>query len=193
MNRSINPMQTKTRTTLQQHEYYQQKFFSLFQNTYFEFQVKSIQDAIMQLKLMNCYQKRRFNWFQFDQIIGHKSYEKKSFSYKYVNEVLYKKYFRKTSKEPRVFVKRSSETEFKVMKQDEDNQSISLDSLNKESVTKVIENQIEKIQYLAKNDTLVVGDTLSISDEINIFASNPHEVSSCLEDFHIEFSYFEEE
>ncbi|CAL5985646.1 Hypothetical_protein [Hexamita inflata] len=188
MSNSINSKQTRTRTTLEHDEYYQQKFLILFQNTYSELQVKSVQDAIMQLKLMNWNQKRRFNWIHFDQLIGRKSYDKKSFSYKYVNEVLYKKYFGKTSYELRVFVKRSADAKFMVVQ--EVNQNAPLEDANKEEVTKV-QNQIEKIQCL--DDALVVGDILSISDETNIFAPNPNEFSSCLEDFQIEFSYFGEE
>ncbi|CAL6115432.1 Hypothetical_protein [Hexamita inflata] len=191
MSNSINSKQTRTRTTLEHDEYYQQKFLSLFQNTYSELQVKSVQDAIMQLKLMNWNQKRRFNWIHFDQLIGRKSYDMKSFSYKYVNEVLFKKYFGKTSYELRVVIKRSTDfAKFKVAQ--EFNQNTPIEDTNKEEVRTKVQNLIEKIQCLTKNDALIVGETLSISDEINIFAPNPNEFS-CLEDFQIEFSYFEEE
>ncbi|CAL6091190.1 Hypothetical_protein [Hexamita inflata] len=192
MSNSINSKQTRTRTTLEHDEYYQQKFLSLFQNTYSELQVKSVQDAIMQLKLMNWNQKRRFNWIHFDQLIGRKSYDKKSFSYKYVNEVLYKKYFGKTSYELRVVIKRSTDfAKFKVAQ--EFNQNTPIEDTNKEEVRTKVQNQIEKIQCLTKNDALIVGETLSISDEINIFAPNPNEFSCLEQDFQIRFSYFEEE
>ncbi|CAL6024066.1 Hypothetical_protein [Hexamita inflata] len=188
MNKSTNS-KLRTRTTIQQDKFYQQQYLSLFQEKYAELYVENVKTAIQLFKQMSPNQKRRFKWLLLDELIGRKRY----FSYKYVNEVLYKRYFGKTSKELRVFVKQCADAEFTVMKQNEDAQNVPLEDLKKELVTR-IQNQIqENVICLAKYDKQVILDTLQkFSDEIKIFALSPKELSTCQEELQIEFRFFDE-
>ncbi|CAL6063616.1 Hypothetical_protein [Hexamita inflata] len=186
----------RIRTTIQQDQFYQQQYLSLFQETYDELQVVNVKNAILQFKYqIGKSDKRKFDWFRLDKLIGRdtESYEKKTFSYKYVNEVLYKRYLGKTSKQLRVFVKQSAGAEFEVMKQSKDIKNQSLEDLKKELVTRVQKKIQKNEKCLAKYDKKVVHDTLQkFSDEIMIFAPSPKELSTCFEDLQIEFRHFDE-
>ncbi|CAL6033298.1 Hypothetical_protein [Hexamita inflata] len=184
----------RKRTTKDDRILYEQTFVNQFNLTY-GFKVTNIKEAIIQFTQMCKADKRNFDWFNLDKLIGRdsKSYQVKSFSYKYVHEVLYKRYFGKTSKELKVFVKQCADAEFTVMKQNEDVQNVPLEDLKKELVLRV-QNQIsENVICLAKYDKKVILDTLQkFSDEIKIFAPSPQELSSCQEDLQIEFRFFDE-
>ncbi|CAL6024094.1 Hypothetical_protein [Hexamita inflata] len=185
---NLTQIKQRQRTTKYDRILYEQTFVNQFNLTY-GFKVTNIKEAIIQFTQKSKGDKRKFDWFRLDDLIGRKRY----FSYKYVHEVLYKRYFGKTSKELKVFVKQCADAEFTVMKQSEDVQNVPLEDLKKELVTRV-QNQIqENVICLAKYDKQVIRDTLQkFSDEIKIFAPSPKELSSCQEDLQIEFRFFDE-
>ncbi|CAL6033244.1 Hypothetical_protein [Hexamita inflata] len=133
--------QKRERTSKQQDENCQAHFLSEFNRTY-NLQINNVKVAINMFNQMNKRENRLFNWFHLDELIGRQPqiYQKKSFSYKYVTEVLYKRFFIKTSDELRAVVKQYAKGELEVIKNKY--QNVSKEDLN-ELVTKV-QNKIER-------------------------------------------------
>ncbi|CAL6010920.1 Hypothetical_protein [Hexamita inflata] len=80
-------MSQRTRTTVEQRNQLKANFLAQFNKCY-ECDLDSLEAAVLQFKRLSRTSKRLFDWVALDRSINHPSYSSKSFSYKFINEVV---------------------------------------------------------------------------------------------------------
>ncbi|CAL6089170.1 Hypothetical_protein [Hexamita inflata] len=80
-------MSHRTRTTVEQRNQLKANFLAQFNKCY-DCNLDSPEAAVLQFKRLSRTEKRLFDWIALDRSINHPSYSSKSFSYKFINEVV---------------------------------------------------------------------------------------------------------
>ncbi|CAL6089189.1 Hypothetical_protein [Hexamita inflata] len=87
MKHSVKKEPRRVKTTIDQRNQIKLNFLQQFNECYAE-NALSVEEAVMRFKNLSRSEKRIFNWLALDESIGKSSYKSKSFSYKYINEVV---------------------------------------------------------------------------------------------------------
>ncbi|CAL6010874.1 Hypothetical_protein [Hexamita inflata] len=87
MKYSVKKEPMRIKTTIDQRNQIKLNFMEQFNECYSE-NAQSVEEAVMLFKNLSRSEKRKFNWLALDESIGKSSYKSKSFSYKYINEVV---------------------------------------------------------------------------------------------------------